>query len=165
MNTGYLLSIIREISPILALIFMVASAILLYLLKLEKKKNGGILAPDTVIIDPGEETSMTDEYDAKDILGNPTHPYKIALRGQEGAYQDLDILLPQLQLWYNRGLKFVDFRFSVVQAPRPNTGKFTAMVVPVGDADPVTGERKRLRPGDLGTGVDVRAVDLGDLHP
>ena len=120
------------------------------------------LVPPTALVDPEMEKKMIAEYDQKDVSGQPTSPYKIALKGLEGLYHDLDVLIPQLNLWYKNNIRYVDIRFSVVQIPAVNAGKFTVLIVPVDSKAKPNGFRDRIAQD----GTDfTKSVDLGDLHP
>ncbi len=120
------------------------------------------LAPFALIVEPNVETSMIGEYDKKDTGGHILNPFKIGLKGQEGIYHDLGMLIGQLNLWFGNGIEFVDLRFSVVQPPHINAGKFTVLIIPVSSTANPDGSRNRI-PQD---GTDfTKSVDLGDLHP
>lgn len=122
------------------------------------------MAPFTERIPPTKEDDMIYTYETgRDRAGAYTNSYKTSLNGQKGIYHELKVLIDQLNLWYNqRGIRYVDFRFSVVQNGDAGVNKFTVLIIPVSSRLNPNNSRDRI-PHD-GTD-DVLAVDLGDLHP
>lgn len=147
-------------APVAALLFFLSTVVLSYLcLKKPESSNfaGAKLAPPTELIDTATERRMIAEYDRTDQSGNPAHPIKICLGGQEGIYHDLDVLVPHLEQWRNLGIRFMDLRFSIDQA----SGKFTILIMPV-KKNNMTGKWERY-PYD--NTDNTKSIDLGDLHP
>lgn len=151
---------LKNWAPYAALLFFLSTAVLFYLYLAKPQPASLIdakLAPPSELIDTATERRMIAEYDRTDQNGNPAHPIKICLGGQEGIYHDLDVLVPHLEQWRNLGIRFMDLRFSIDQT----SGKFTILIMPV-KKNNMTGKWERY-PYD--NTDNTKSIDLGDLHP
>lgn len=152
---------LRDVSPVLNLLLIIASGIFFYF-QINKKAD-----PVTVLtgsIDDKVENAMKNMYLTGVNDDGSINTYKTNLYGQLGIMHNLTDLLAQLKLWKlpvsqgGLGIDSVDFRFSVVpKSDAEDKGKLTVILLPAID--------RNNRYPYIQNKPASWAVDLGDLHP